>query len=180
MVKQENGQKTFTSHHQGCLRVFIRILKQDNKPNLSWPHHVCLTSLFSRGPGTSGVFALAGRGAAGMDGLSVLASRGWCLFQTWQHWHRPSGFLAGSNGNIIRRAKWLTKSINQTVHSCQILMVLSQTCKGFPIKLVEVFMVLQNWWISWLCFYRKRPPPHRVIQQHHRLRKQSVIKRVLD
>lgn len=42
-----------------------------------------------------------------------------------------------SHGNIIKRAKWLTRSVNRVIKTCENLMVLSQNCKGIPIKIIE-------------------------------------------
>lgn len=65
--------------------------------------------------------------------------------------HEHKSEVAVSNENLIRRAKWLARSIKQTiVKTCQILMVLSQNYKGIPFKIMEALMVLRNWRKSWL------------------------------
>lgn len=81
----EAGKRTKNIHitSPGLSKGLYQYLKagQQTQPVLTTPC-VFNFSLQSGGPGTSGVFALAGRGAAGMDGSSVLASVRWCLFQT--------------------------------------------------------------------------------------------------
>lgn len=65
--------------------------------------------------------------------------------------HEHKSEVAVSNENLIRRAKWLARSIKQTiVKTCQILMVFSQHYKGIPFKIMEALMVLRNWRKSWL------------------------------
>lgn len=76
--------------------------------------------------------------------------QGWMVQASWHFCigapsTYPSVGISLTDRIIIKRAKQLTKTINRIVKTCQNLMVISQNCKGVPVKMVEVLMTLQNW-----------------------------------